>query len=239
MQRLAKEAIKEEMRVASPGRILKYDPERRTAEIQITLRNWHTNEAPVVTDVPVFFPGIFTYNVSAGDECLVIFADACIDGWYQNGTVASPLLARKHDLSDGFAIVGFRSLPNVIPGINLEDLLVGTIVSEIERRVSFLEVSAFYIDSKWEYIEDTEYPEPDWEWWGKSLPEKVADLEARVLAIEKTAILLEDTWGFVENNDQRSAPDFPAGSLLERVIVLRERTRVIASIVMTKATMWG
>lgn len=45
----------------------------------------------------------------AGDECLVIFADRCIDFWWQNGGVQEPVDDRVHDLSDAFCIVGPQS----------------------------------------------------------------------------------------------------------------------------------
>ena len=46
-----------------------------------------------------------------GDECLVVFADRCINSWWYQGGVQPPEEIRFHDLSDGFAFVGFRSLP--------------------------------------------------------------------------------------------------------------------------------
>lgn len=65
---------------------------------------------PVLVDVPVCFPrggGVsLTFPVRAGDECLVVFASRCIDGWWKEGGVQQALDSRMHDLSDGFAIVG-------------------------------------------------------------------------------------------------------------------------------------
>jgi phage baseplate assembly protein gpV len=73
-------------------------------------------------DVPVIFPRgggcTLTFPVKAGDECLLIFADRCIDFWWQNGGVQKPVDLRMHDLSDAFAIVGPQSQAQKISGIS-------------------------------------------------------------------------------------------------------------------------
>lgn len=135
LERLNKKSVIGMIHVAQPGKVVSYDSSTRTAKIQPLIRGWRKKDAPpVLADVPVWFPGGLTYNVSAGDECLVIFADSCIDAWWQSGDVASPMNARQHDLSDAFAIVGFRSRPNVIEGVNLE-----TKLAELEQRIAALE----------------------------------------------------------------------------------------------------
>lgn len=77
---------------------------------------------PLLVDVPIVFPnagGLFlTLPITVGDEILVIFASRCIDAWWQLGSVQVPMEMRMHDLSDGFAIPGPRSQPNVIPNIS-------------------------------------------------------------------------------------------------------------------------
>lgn len=75
----------------------------------------HSGYLPALLDVPIVLPRagdyILTLPVQAGDECLVIFADQCIDAWWQNGGVQNPMERRRHDLSDGFAILGTWSQP--------------------------------------------------------------------------------------------------------------------------------
>lgn len=66
---------------------------------------------PTLHDVPIIWQRggncTLTFPVAQGDECLVIFADRCIDQWWQNGgTDNYQAEVRLHDLSDGFAIVG-------------------------------------------------------------------------------------------------------------------------------------
>ena len=39
-----------------------------------------------------------------------------MDAWWQSGGIQNQVESRRHDLSDGFAIVGFRSQPAVVFG---------------------------------------------------------------------------------------------------------------------------
>ena len=129
------EAIFERLHVALPGEVISYDQTNRTAQIVPTVRNWRcSDDPPILLDVPVFFPGNYTFPVTAGDECLVIFADTCIDGWFQNSGINVPMSARRHDLSDGFALVGFFSAKKATGGINLTEKL-----AELEQRIEALE----------------------------------------------------------------------------------------------------
>jgi hypothetical protein len=59
-----------------------------------------------------------TFPVKEGDECLVIFADRCIDFWWQSGGIQEPVDGRMHDLSDAFCIVGPQSQAKKISGIS-------------------------------------------------------------------------------------------------------------------------
>lgn len=77
---------------------------------------------PLLVDVPIVFPGaggfLVTFPVKQGDECLIVFASRCIDGWWQQGGIQTQAELRMHDLSDGFAIPGPRSLPRAISNIS-------------------------------------------------------------------------------------------------------------------------
>ena len=107
----AMQALKEEifstLHVAMPGIIQSYDAECRTAVVQPALcRKNAAGEivtAPLLQDVPVFICG--SAEVSPGTSCLLIFADFCIDGWYETGQPVVPVSPRSHDLSDAFALV--------------------------------------------------------------------------------------------------------------------------------------
>ena len=112
-----------------PGIIEAYDPATQTATVQAAVRkrvrlpSGVVNvELPVMTDVPVLMLGggehWLSFPVTRGDECLILFSDVSIDAWYQSGGVQNQPVARLHDLSDGFAIVGFRSRQRAISGAN-------------------------------------------------------------------------------------------------------------------------
>lgn len=71
-----------------------------------------------VQDVPMVMMRagnyVITLPVEVGTECLLIFADMCIDGWWANGGVNAQYDRRRHDLSDAFALFGPWSQPNNI-----------------------------------------------------------------------------------------------------------------------------
>ena len=112
-----KAEILESLHCCMPGNILAYDPETGTAAVQPALRRRTSSgdlvTAPVLSGVPVFMPSA-DFTPSAGDHCLLIFCDFCIDGWFDTGQPVLPPSPRMHDLSDAFAIVGFR--PKTLPG---------------------------------------------------------------------------------------------------------------------------
>jgi hypothetical protein len=116
------------------GQIVSFDATKGTAKVQIQLQRVVFNQVqqpsgslqttpnilnyPVLVDCPIFcMTGggfVLTMPVMAGDPCLLLFNDRDIDNWYATGQVGPPNTSRAHDLSDGFALVGFRNLSNVI-----------------------------------------------------------------------------------------------------------------------------
>lgn len=123
------------LHVALPGRIVSFDPCTQTASVQPLieqiLQNDQAAPLPMLTDVPVQFPRggafVMTFPVTPGDECLIIFAERCIDGWFASGQSSIPLDYRLHDLSDGFALVGFSSLPRAIPDYAMDAVMMRTL----------------------------------------------------------------------------------------------------------------
>lgn len=119
----AKDALNNELRVAMPGIVKEFDVATQTVTVQLAIREKIINagaeeevQIPMLVDVPVVMPRAGGYSLvfapKAGDECLVVFADNCIDGWWQSGGVQSQIDNRRHDLSDGFAILGCWSQTN-------------------------------------------------------------------------------------------------------------------------------
>lgn len=144
-----RQAINEQIRVALPGIIQSFDPDLVTATVQPSVRcmvrdndgNTTTEDYPLLVDVPVTFPRgggcTLTFPVRAGDECLLIFADRCIDFWWQNGGIQKPVDPRMHDLSDAFAIVGPQSQTHKISDISTTAAQLRT-----DDGAAFVEVAA-------------------------------------------------------------------------------------------------
>lgn len=80
-------------------------------------------DLPTLQNCPICFQGggpfQLTFPVAVGDECLVVFSSRAVDAWWQNGGRQNPQVElRMHDLSDGFAIVGVRSLPRKLSAVS-------------------------------------------------------------------------------------------------------------------------
>jgi hypothetical protein len=112
------------LRVALPCKVVSFDPAKQTISAQPLLAQLlsdGSSEAyPILADVPVFAQRgggfVVTMPITPGDPCLVVFADRCIDGWFSTAQASPPADFRMHDLSDGFALVGFAPIPQAIPG---------------------------------------------------------------------------------------------------------------------------
>ncbi|UVN34039.1 Gp138 family membrane-puncturing spike protein [Klebsiella pneumoniae] len=143
------QAIMSAMRVSIPGIIQSFDPDAVTAVVQPAIKGAEQDESgaevsvnlPLLVDVPVLFPRgggcTLTFPVKAGDECLVIFADRCIDFWWQSGGIQEPVDERMHDLSDAFCIVGPQSQAKKIGGISTTSAQLRT-----DDGSAFIEVAA-------------------------------------------------------------------------------------------------
>ncbi|GAB7197671.1 hypothetical protein OS31_40010 [Dickeya oryzae] len=106
------------IRVSLPGIVQSFDPDSVTCVIQPAIRGYETDTGgnqisvplPLLVDVPVIFPRgggcTLTFPIQPGDECLIVFADRCIDFWWQSGGMQEPVDGRMHDLSDAFCIPG-------------------------------------------------------------------------------------------------------------------------------------
>jgi hypothetical protein len=134
---------------ALPGIIEDFDPVRMTCTVQPAIETQLRDEIgvvrsqprPLLLDCPVQFPAgggcTLTFPVAKGDECLVVFASRCVDAWWQSGDVQVQAEPRMHDLSDGFALLGFRSHPRVIGNISTTGAQLRT-----DDGAAFVEVDA-------------------------------------------------------------------------------------------------
>ncbi|WP_257756651.1 Gp138 family membrane-puncturing spike protein [Burkholderia glumae] len=115
---------------ALPGIIDSFDGDAQTVVIQPGIKmpiragdgTVTTVALPQLVDCPAQFPSggdcTMTFPVAPGDECLVVFSSRCIDAWWQSGGVQEQAENRMHSLSDGFALLGFRSKPRVLANVS-------------------------------------------------------------------------------------------------------------------------
>jgi hypothetical protein len=113
------------------GTIESFDAAKQTATVSINQKlNFAgvLKDYPPLVEVPVFILGggnrVFTFPVRQGDTCLVLFNDRDIDNWFTTGNITTPNSTRLHDLSDGLALVGFRSLANPVDNYSTTDVEV-------------------------------------------------------------------------------------------------------------------
>ena len=104
------------------GKISSFKKSEQTAEIMIQVKRRINGtdiaSYPLLVDCPVVvIQGGGAYldmPVSAGDYALVLFNDRNIDTWWDTANVAEPPTLRKHNLSDGFALVGINPKTSVL-----------------------------------------------------------------------------------------------------------------------------
>lgn len=120
------------IRVAVPGIVQAFDSATQLVTVKVAIRErlsfrgkpFEDLDIPELAMVPIFMPRagnfVLTMPVAVGDECLVVFADNCYDSWWETGAVGNQMDNRRHDLSDGFAILGVWSKPKVISGYSTD-----------------------------------------------------------------------------------------------------------------------
>jgi hypothetical protein len=116
-----------EVHVALPGRVVSYDSAKQSADVQPLIRQPFENEEgdrqvdslPIVTHVPVVFPGAgpisMTWPIPAGTTGLLVFSEASLDKWLNEGGEVDPLDDRRHALTDGVFIPGLRPFSDPVP----------------------------------------------------------------------------------------------------------------------------
>ena len=103
-----------DVHTAIPGIVVEYDAATQKAKIQPAIKRKYLDgglvSLPQLTNVPVVMPragkAIVHLLVKKDDVVLVVFSERSVDKWLSQGGVVDPLDARRHDLSDAFAIPG-------------------------------------------------------------------------------------------------------------------------------------
>lgn len=134
--RRALDARASEICTAIPARVESYDSETQRCSAQPLIRRGFEDETgarqaerlPVITDVPVVFPGAGSYSitfpVAKGDSVLLVFSQASLDKWLSGGGDVDPLDDRKHALTDAIAIPGLRHRAHPSGGIDAAALVI-------------------------------------------------------------------------------------------------------------------
>lgn len=139
---------------AMPGTLISFDPQDTTCSVQVTIQmqvqrpdgSFYWDTIKPLVKCPLVLPSgggmVVTLPMQPGDEVLVVFASRCIDSWWQSGSIGPQVELRMHDLSDGFAIPGPRSVPNAIPNYNETAIEVrnqaGTLSVSIDPQASLI-----------------------------------------------------------------------------------------------------
>ena len=133
------------LRSSVPGIVLSFDPVKQTCVVQVAIQEVVLKPPPnaqvvdgrtdtsqnipttvsiaPLQDVPIAMMRVLgwslTLPITAGSECLLIFSDTCIDGWWAHGAAPGngaqpPYDRRRHDLSDAIALFGPWSQPKTL-----------------------------------------------------------------------------------------------------------------------------
>jgi hypothetical protein len=109
-----------DVRVAMPGRVVRWDAAKQQVDVAPVIRNAYEDEdgvrqvedMPVIPSVPVVFPGgggfRVTFPIAVGDHVLLVFSDKSLDKWLAVGGNVDPGDDHLHNLSDAIAIPGLH-----------------------------------------------------------------------------------------------------------------------------------
>ena len=148
----ALQGLQADIQTAMPAIIQSFDPITQTCTAQPCLQLLVTNSdntkkwvtISIVADIPVIFPAgggfTLTFPVKQGDECLLVFSSRCIDAWWISGKISQQSELRMHDISDGFAILGARSIPRMIPNVSTT-----TVQLRSDDSLSYVELASGHV----------------------------------------------------------------------------------------------
>jgi hypothetical protein len=134
--RRALETSAADLHVSMPGRVERFDAAKGLADVKPLLRDGfdddgtrRTVSAPVITNVPVVFPGAggfrLTFPVAQGDGCLLVFTDRSLDRWLARGGEIDPGDDRRHAISDAVALLGLRDFAHPWSGVAADAATIG------------------------------------------------------------------------------------------------------------------
>lgn len=126
-----------QLHTALPAIITAVDLDNQTIDAQVAIKLRINNsgylsstEYPILPKIPFFTLQNGDYAITVppkiGDTCLLIFAERETDDFLQTGKISEPLTvgSRKHDINDGFAIVGFNPGISKIKDFDSEGIVI-------------------------------------------------------------------------------------------------------------------
>ena len=121
-----------DVNICLPAKIVEYDYTQQRAKVQPSLNQKYNDgeviELPIVHNVPVMHPSSggasITFPVNVGDNILLVFSQASLEEWLEDGKQSTPDDPRQNDLTDAIAIIGLNPFNQISPATNNTDLLI-------------------------------------------------------------------------------------------------------------------
>jgi phage baseplate assembly protein gpV len=128
--------------IQMPGRIVEYDATTQLAVVRISNDKTYSNSGEtdrqvkrvLLRDVPVHTPSggnwAMTFPINTGDSCLINFSQFGYDHWLYNDEDSAGIRSdgqpqtwteRRFSLRDGFAQVGYNTIPKAIADYSADD----------------------------------------------------------------------------------------------------------------------
>lgn len=126
-----------DVHTAIPVRVVKYDESTQKVDVQPLIKRAFTDETeqrivqslPVIPSVPVVFPGAgkwrMTFPITTQTTGCLIFCEASLDQWLQQGGEVDPLDDRKHSLADGMFYPGLRDFAHALKSAPVDRMTIG------------------------------------------------------------------------------------------------------------------
>lgn len=135
-----------------PGVIQSFNPATQTGTVQCAINRTDSETGddvkyPLLVDVPIVCPSgggySLTFPIESGDDCLVCFSQKNIDGWFESGEIKAEAENRRHDLSDGVAIIGLKNQGAAVQnwdmqGVEIRDKAGTTAIHIEENKISLM-----------------------------------------------------------------------------------------------------
>lgn len=121
-----------ELRVAMPGKVVRYDKEKQVVDVQPVFKRKYKDgsvtDPPVIYSVPVAFPragdAFIALPLKPGHSVLLIFSDRSLEKWSSAGDLHEPEDTRTHDISDAVAYPGTYPGSSPVPVNNDDDIII-------------------------------------------------------------------------------------------------------------------